>query len=666
MFLIPLLIAAEILTGIIIVKFFDPERRFSLAEKLFSGILLGAIFGSFLILLLSLIFGTIGLSIVIYLAIAISLFFWQKRYLLNELKKFNPKYFSLKLSLFLYFIIFLAILLFYVTYLFSILSYDKTGNLKAGLPGWGDNAFHLSLIEKFSVSSPFTLEHPLFSGTNLTYPFIIDFISGVFRHLGANQLLAFRLPLLFFGIIAICLLFLFICRVVKSPAFALLAIFLIFWGSGLGFAVLTQDIISQGLSFDFFTNPPHQYTNFDQRTGTANLNSPSWTNGIVWIVPIVSFLGHQRSFLLGLALISFLLLGIYHYAKSKEFWRFGLVAGLLPLTHGHSLIFLFLLMATLFWFCLKYWRTWILFAAATFLIALSQLIYLFSNSAKAGAFFKPWFGWMACSHQASWLCGSPANSLFTLFSFSVKNFGAIFLFWILAIIFLLAEHFFPRLKLHFNDGLRLPFLAGSFIIFLAANLFLFQPWEFDNNKILFYWWIFVIIFAVIPTLMALWKKNIITKTLAIFLIILTLSAGATDFVAKIYSKNRFGYDSSFLRIAASDWIRKNTSPNAIFLTSPNAGNFVSMMTGRPVYLGYDGWLWSQGIDYLPKTEKARKILLGDASLACKEKIRYIVLEPIIRQTFLISENILKQNSEIVFSESNYQDQITILKINCSK
>lgn len=652
------LLATEILIGFLAVDFFDYKQKFSKPERILSAVLLGFVLSSFAILLLALVFKSLEVAIVIFLIasfVAISIF--RKKFIaFFYIPTKNGKTSDSGFRLNLFVIIFLFSLLIYAIYLLSLLAYDGKGNLSAPLPGWGDNAFHLSLIERFSVSSPFILEHPLFSGINLPYPFMIDFISAVLRNLGADQVFAFRLPLFIFGILAISLLFLFIFRQYKSWRLALLAVCFILLGSGLGFVVAIQDIQAQGISLEFFKNPPHQYTNLDPRTGTASENVPAWSKQIVWIVPVISFLGHQRSFVLGLTVFIFLLLGIYHYKENKDFWRFGLIAGLLPLIHSHTLIALSLLMACLFWFFLKNYKSWLAFAGVAFLMALPQLVYLFSNGAKTQGFVKPWFGWMACSHQTSWLCDSPANPILALLSFSLKNFGAIFIIWIAASI------------LSFSKKMCSPFFYASLVIFFVANLFLFQPWEFDNNKILFYWWILAIIFGVIPLLNIMWHRNLALKILAVFLVFSAISAGAVDFIGKTTKPAKassFGYDdSSTVKTAAAKWINQNTPENTVFLSYPNAGNFVSIITGRIVYMGYDGWLWSQGINYLPRQAKMTAILRGNVGLACREKIDYLALDQNMMQNFPINAEIVEKNTETVFSQKENLEQVIILKINC--
>ncbi len=183
-------------------------------------------------------------------------------------------------------------------------------------------------------------------GANLSYPFMINFISGIFRKLGTEQVFSYRLPFFVLGIIAILLIFSFAYHFLKSKFFAILSLIFILWGSGLGFFVLFKDLDKSyqegglGGIYQLIKNPPHEYTHLDNRTGGKDSKKDTQDN-IVWIAPTISFLSHQRTFVLGLAIFSLILLGIYYYGKTNYFWRFSLIAGILPFL-TYSLLFGFI------------------------------------------------------------------------------------------------------------------------------------------------------------------------------------------------------------------------------------------------------------------------------------------------------------------------------------
>jgi len=170
-----------------------------------------------------------------------------------------------------------------------------------------------------------------------------------------------------------------------------------------------------------------------------------------------------------------------------------------------------------------------------------------------------------------------------------------FWFWIIAvnIFFFLSgkngEEYSSKIK---------PFIVPSLLLFIIPNIFLFQPWEFDNNKILFYWWIFSLI-CTISLFQHFYKRLSIIPYVFILFVFLANFSGMIDILSRIYHfrGNYYGY-YGLKGIEGAKWIQENTSPNARFLTSNNPNQFIPMLTGRPIYIGYSGWLWSQGKGYL--------------------------------------------------------------------
>lgn len=696
MFLTLLFLISQIILGFLIFNFFDPEKKFSRLEKTVGSIFLGSLFSSFSILLFALILKSLSKAILlffftIFLMLLVKFFSFKNNFenFFKKIKKisFSPFQLSLKIkkiccSKNIWSIYLTAILFFYFLFICSIL-FEENGSLKSVLIGWGDNALHIGLIKRLSTANPFNLEHPFLANHNLTYPFLINFISGLFYKLGNNFIFSYRAPLFIFGITGIFLIFSFASYILKSKSWAILALIFILFGSGFGFLILFNDIKEiyqeNGLIgvYRLIKNPPHEYTHLDNRTGGKSPQKETKDN-IVWIVPIISFLGHQRSFSLGFTLFSFILLGIYHYGKSKYFWRFGLVAGLLPFSHTHTFLGLFFLLAVLFWFFLFNWKSWIKFAIITGVLALPQ-IHFFKKSSNIfqNSLFRPWFGWMSCEHLNSWFfCYPREGTDSNYFFFWLKNFGVVFGVWFFIILILLlilllgvfkknfSFFLIKRLKEHFDQK----YLISSFILFILPNLFLFQPWAFDNNKILFYWWILAIIFALCPFLKILWRKRILGKILVVFLVFLGILAGTFDFFSKFFwtKKESFSYSSQTKEnIKIGQWIKRHTLPNALFLTASTADSLPLFLAGRPIYLGFEGWLWSQGVNYQENKRKIEEILAGNLEKACQEKIDFIFFDRNLKISYpKINKKILFEKTETVFFQRTPFEEKRILKILC--
>ena len=660
----------QFLFGIAVFDFFDRQKKLSYAERIFASLIAGLTISGFLILLAALATGSLFWAIIFFSALALILFVLRIKPLkcffaeiILEARKSDWRQICWLLPL-------LVILALYFLLIKTVLFEAPDGTLRGALVGWGDTALHLNMIERFAVAKHFVLQHPLMAGAPLIYPFLLNFISGIYRFLGADRVFAYTFPLLVSGASAIVLLFSVARRFLDSRKIALLVLILVIFGAGLGFITFFKDVSGfvqeNGFSAlgTFFVNPPHEYTHLDNRTGgkPSEKNTP---DNIVWIVPIISFLSHQRTFSLGLAVFCLILLGIYYYGRTSDFWRFGVFAGLLPLIHTHSFLALFLLMAVLFWFRLENRKAWLAFAGIAVILAAPQLLY-FGSANGLGNYIRPWFGWMACNHQDSWLKCSPLfgtdNNVFAFWS---KNFGIIFWLWLTALVIFAISRFWKKLDL----GFKPEFFLASIVLFVLPNLFLFQAWPFDNNKIFFYWWILAIIFGIGPILIFLFKKKIPGLLAIAIILFFGILAGAVDFSARLFYPKDFYYfgytDSDKEKVQVGQWIKENTSPDSLFLTSPLVDPLPLFLAGRPVYLGFEGWLWTEGLDINQHHLNMVKMFGGDLDLACREKIDYIILDGDSRKDFFESDNILASNRvKVVFAQETPAGPRKILKLIC--
>jgi hypothetical protein len=278
---------------------------------------------------------------------------------------------------------------------------------------------------------------------------------------------------------------------------------------------------------------------------------------------------------------------------------------------------------------------WILAGFLVFLLAFPQVYFLsragFLGEGTGTSFFKPHFGWMTCTHSSSWFfCDDPVapGTDSNVFWFWLKNFGLIFIFWLLYLIFL-------GKKSQEVNFLVLPSIA----IFLLPNLVLLQPWEFDNNKALFYWWFLASIFSLMFLKLVLPKISY--KWIFVFLFLTGSGlSGTIDILARAKngvlatadpakSGSHFGYFSQ-AELEVADWISKNTRRNDAFLTGDGANQFIPMTTGRPIYLGFTGWLWTQGrgeVVALRQKKIQNFVFSGDVQTLCEDGVRYWLAEP---------------------------------------
>ncbi|MDP2926937.1 MAG: hypothetical protein Q8N65_02260 [bacterium] len=679
-----LFLLAQLVFGFLVFDFFDPQKRFSPFERVLASILLGGLFSGFLVLALALWWQSLFSAVLVFISLSFLMVvfrFFKRPFLLRINLSNLRRHFSRQNA---WIVFLLALMVFYWLLLSTVLFRAGDGTLRGALVGWGDIALHLNMIERMATAQPFVIDHPVAAGVHLVYPFLINFISAIFRSFGLDIVLAFQIPLFIFGSLSLLLVFALADRVLasskarkkvlaegevlKSKNLAILVLILVILGSGLGFKVFFEDLQKDyqkngfiGLS-TILVDPPHEYTHLDNRTGGKPAEKDTNDN-IVWIVPVISFLSHQRSFPLGLAIFSFLLLSLLLYGQDRQFWRFGLVAGLLPLSHAPSFLTFFFLMASLslggtrdfqFLFFTKNWKAWFKFGLLTALLALPQIIYLKAGSqVLSSGFIRPWFGWMTTDSNP--------------FVFWSKNFGLIFWGWSLILVLAMILFLVPRFRDKIKERLSIGFLLASLVLFILPNLFLFQPWPFDNNKILFYWWLLAIIFGIGPLLSFLWQQRVWGKLALISFVFLAVLAGSLDFAARLgrprnSNSHYYGYsDSNKDKVASAAWIRDNTKPNDLFLTSRDVDPLPVFLAGRPVYLGFEGWLWTEGLDYSRNRMVAESVVAGDLKKACDEKIAYILLDDDLRRDYpRVDEEKLLEKTQVVFASGSRQ----ILKLIC--
>lgn len=152
-------------------------------------------------------------------------------------------------------------------------------------------------------------------------------------------------------------------------------------------------------------------------------------------------------------------------------------------------------------------------------------------------------------------------------------------------------------------------------------------------------------------------------------------AGAIDASSRLFWVRKigsFGYQDSWQKEETDQivgWIKQNSSENDIFLTAPSIAPLPLFYAGRPIYIGFEGWLWTQGADYSSKKQKLEEIISGNIETACREKIRFILFDSELLQSFqnTINKNAILESSSEVFSQQMPDGtQRKILEINCGQ
>lgn len=456
---------------------------------------------------------------------------------------------------------------------------------------FGDWSAHITYITSFVYGENFPPQLPILSGHRFSYPFLADFLSALFIKLGLSLTASIIFPGFILSLSLVLLLYAFGKNLTRKINVGILTAFLFLFNGGLGFWWFLKDIRKTGI-VEILKNLPREYTHLDN---------------IEWINIITSQLLPQRGLLLGLLLSVFIYLSLWRtFDKNpkKHLLLAGFIASFLPLIHFHCFAAACFVAGWLAIYQLiskkgklKVFKDWLWFFLPILSFGLPQVSYFYAEVFQNQSFLRWQPGWMA-----------EGNVL--LFWF--KNLGLV-----LPLAFLGFLKGRKKLKIF-----SLPFWA----LFFLANLFVFQPWEWDNMKIFIHWYIVASVLAVIAIVYLLENRKIFYKILGILLFGLSILSGALDVARLMQYKNHkflFWGDQQF---KLAKWIRQNTNPASVFLTAGSHNHFLPALTGRKIVLGYEGWLWTYGLEYNQRKKDIAQIFkTADKTLLGKYNIDYIFI-----------------------------------------
>jgi hypothetical protein len=521
---------------------------------------------------------------------------------------------------------------------------------------YGDLPFHLGVITSFVYGQNFPPQDPEFAGVKFTYPFIADFIAASFVRAGASLRDALFLENFILSFSLIRILQRWAEKLTRDRAAALITPLLVLLSGGFGWLMLFDEARESGQGiFSLLWNLPHDYTITSQ-------------GGWRWGNALTSLLIPQRSILLGLplALIVFtewwsalhreeeeaktdvrgMVTGAGKRKKvdaslnrqpatdarrlsspsSRRMIAAGLITGLLVLVHAHSFGVCMLAAACLTLIFREKWRDWALFFAAALLISLPQMWWASAGSSTS---FRSFLGF-----QFGWDKGEE-----NFFWFWFKNTG----FFIPLIV---ASLLWQRGTKPLVSRTLLRFYLPFTLFFIIPNVMRLAPWVWDNNKVLFYWYV-----ASAPLvallLVELWRASAQARIASLLLLLSLIFAGSLD-VWRVVSRTteHAEFDRDAIRFA--EMIREKTPPRALILNAPTFNHPV-LLTGRRSLLGYPGHIWTHGLDFVPRETDIRLIYAGAPlaeDLLRRHGVEYAVTGPLERNLMPVNERFFERYTKI--------------------
>ncbi|PIR62384.1 MAG: hypothetical protein COU65_03705 [Candidatus Pacebacteria bacterium CG10_big_fil_rev_8_21_14_0_10_42_12] len=504
---------------------------------------------------------------------------------------------------------------------------------------WGDWAVHYTMGSAFAYRTLSPANGPLLIGEPLQYPFIADWISGVLIRIGMPFFQAFITPSFIFSLLSVVSLYYFYYVISKSHIIAKLASMVFLFNGGLGFLYFFVDAWKAESFFKFLTQLPREYTRMPEL-------------GIQWISVIQSMVIPQRSFTFGFPIALFLLSIFYKSfltdkKKTTMATMLTLIIGLsfLPLIHAHSFIASGFIL--IFWSLLHIlkqkklkdaWRSILRLGSIGGVVSVfSSLLLVFFLGAQSKFSYIKWFpGWYANDLGISPL------------SFWAQNWGLTLIVGMLAF----AMGFLAKKKRS-----KVLIFAPFILLFILPNLFLFQPWIWDNTKLIVWSSVGISLLAAygIATLWNQSRIKIISKlSAAILLICMTLSGGLDALRILQFSTHSY-QEYSAEEMGLADWVKINTPTSSVWITGDPHNHWLYNLTGRQSFLTFRGWLWSHGYNYYSKEEELRNFFHDPGSNNLQEKygVTNAVIGPNAIRVWDANIADFEKYYEVIYKTENY-------------
>ncbi len=543
----------------------------------------------------------------------------------------------------------LALLGGYLEYTHSIrLAAD--GSLHVGQSTYGDLSLHLAVTTSI-VGAKFPLHNSLMLGATMAYPYLSDSIASTMLLFGMELNNAMFLTgtlmmtLVFTGYALLCM------QLCRKRGAAILAFFLLFLNGGLGF-LYTIDATVDGYSvttmWDNLRTVMQGY--YQTPTNQPDPHNLRWVNIICdMLVPQRGILGGWTMLMPALNLLIPPLINRQKHSP-RAIVLLGLFAGGLPLIHTHSYLALVLFSAGACLYCVvaekqnrwQAFRPWLIYGAIAAALSLPQLIaFTFVQATGSDHFLRFQFNW--CNNRGG-------NGLVdTYLWFYIKNIGLPYLLILLSLC-----------QWKKRRDVRL-IACGAFLIYLIAEFILFQPNEYDNNKLLYVWFLLSLPMAadyameLYERLRGLDGRRLIA---AGFLATCFLSSGLT--IARECVSDYHAY--SAVDVETAEYIRENTPEHSVWLTGNQHLNPVSSLAGRTILCSSDLYLYYHGFNTGARRAEIAAFYENPAQnldLLSKYQVEYIYVSPYERSDsqYALNEDALEELFPLVFETRGGHNRI---------
>lgn len=533
--------------------------------------------------------------------------------------------------------------LFYAMMTIPFLLIYKEGNLIAGWVNiWGDWAVHLRTSTFLATGDRLSLESPLYAGEIFRYPYLASYLSAILQRLGLDSVSSLIWPTMILFCLLPVQLYLFGRRLTESRLAGVLMSYIFLLAGGGGLYYLIRDLAAGRYFWQASPHSPLVYTDWGRVGGLS-------TNDGIWFMNfIMSELLPQRAFLAGLGIALLVLMITVTELKAPKPNRpalllAGCLFGILPLIHSHSFIALGLIVPTLIFIefssrlrasnrdiIIKYLFDWLALLGPATVVGFGLFFAFLYDPDSTGQFIKIINGWRP-----------EPDKPFNWLKYWLINAGPL-------IVIGLTAWRWPNFR---------PSLFAGGLVWLVGNFISFQPWTYDNLKILTYWYL-LWSGPVAVVLVKLGQRSKLGAGLSIIFFIMLTGAGTADTLTVTASTHNGGLpmaNKEGLEFARQ--VKEQTSTDDLILAATNHNHPLSLASGRRLYMGYEGWLWTYGLTYAERLAEMEKMYLGEPeglALIKAANISHLVIGEDERRKFKVNEEALTTKFETVISEGAYR------------
>ena len=508
------------------------------------------------------------------------------------------------------------------------------GSLWVGQSTYGDLAMHLGFVESLYRQGTFPPEYSIFPGQQIDYPFLVDAASASLRFFGLSLRMSVIVPSLFMLLAVFYGFWLLADKLARKLAPTVTAWLLFVFNGGFGFLYFFGGKYNLTTLLSGFYVTPTNLVDEDLR----------------WVNVVCDMLIPQRTTMagwcVGLAAI-YLLITVLEKSAAGENCRrttlaLAVTAGAMPMIHTHTFLALGVLSAV--WFFAWIGKAekagaarvlvsnYVLYGAVCLALALPQLFRWTFDAAGTGRLI--WF-------NPGWVHGDTPWLFFWLI-----NGGVVFCAMLPMMVFL--------------RGDRLRLFLGAAALFVLGNLVAFQPNPYDDNKLLYIWYMIVDIQACawIWELLEQTKPRALAAAAgAAFVVLGTLSGAMTMLREAVSEYQLFSPE----QVRAADYITAETPADSLFLTATAHTNPVSVLAGRSILCGPGMYLYYHGVDYADREAQVAEMYKGGEKFeifAEKYGVDYVYISQTERSAYAVDYDYFAGAYPLIYS----QDGVSIFQI----